>query len=180
MKKAFLLILISYALMTSCGPSQEEIKQREKTVADSIAQVYEQKQLKEEEERIRKKEMEEEEKRKQEEYNNRPEVIREKLLQKEQLNPLNYLSARYSLDYKVFSGNDVIKGTIYNSATLATFKDIEVKILCYSKTKSLIKAYSHVVYDYVYPNNSKNFNVQLKSPNGTKTIGIEIINAKAN
>jgi predicted Holliday junction resolvase-like endonuclease len=98
MKKRYTLIFLAVIclIISSCGPSQEEIKRREQAVADSIAHVYEQKQLKEEEERRRKKEMEEEEIRRQEEYNNRPEVMREKLLNKENSNHLDYLSARFN------------------------------------------------------------------------------------
>ena len=170
-------LLLTSILITSCGPSAEEIKAREKAVADSIAQIYEEKARQEEEER---KIAEEEERKRQEEYNNRPEVIRQKLLEKEQENPLDYLTAKYNLDYRVFSGDDVIEGRIYNNATLATYKDIKLEITCYSKTKSLIKTYHKTIYEYVYPRKTRSFTVQLKSPSGTKTIGVNIISAAVN
>jgi hypothetical protein len=189
MKSLMALFIFAYALLISCGPSQEELKRREQAIADSIHQVFKLKQLEEdekrriaeaEEEKRRIVESEREEKRMQEEYNSRPEVIREKLLQIEKSNSLDYLSVEYTLDFRVLSGNTVIKGRIYNDATIATFKDVEIIISCYTKTNTFIQAFSHVIYDYFRPKKFTSFTVQLRPPNNTEIIGVEIRNAENN
>jgi hypothetical protein len=179
-KNLFVLFVTAITLLTSCGPSQEEIKRREQAIADSIFQVFKQKQLEEEEQKKRLIEIEKEETRRQLEYESRPEVIKQRLLLTEKENPLDYLSISFSLSNRIISGNTILKGRISSIATLATFKDVEIVIQCYTKTNSYLQAYSHVVYDFIYPNKSTNFEVQFRPPNGTENIRVQIINAKTN
>lgn len=172
-------LFMAFIFLQSCGPSAEEIKQREKAIADSIAAVYkaeaDEKARLEEEERKR----QEEERKREEEYNKRPEVIKQKLLNEEKSSPLKYLKIKFNTDYAVFSGEDIVTGRVYNNATLAYFKDIKGLIHCYSKTKTLIKSVPFTVYEYVAPNGSKEFKIKYYSPKGTKSIGMEITGATA-
>ena len=164
------LVLIALAILQSCGPTQEEIKKREKAITDSIQAVYQT----QAEEKAR---IEAEEKKRQEEYDNRPEVIRQKLLDEEKSNPLKYLQIKFNTDYAVFSREDMVTGRVYNNATLAYYKDIKGLIRCYSKTKTLIKSIPFTIYEYVGPNASIEFKVKYSAPKGTKSIGMKITSA---
>lgn len=106
--------------------------------------------------------------------------IRDNLMLSEKENPIEFLSVEYSLTYKVLSGEDKIKGTIFNTATLATFKDVVLTISYLSETNSQLKKQEFTVYDYVYPGNSTSFTIKTISPKNTKKIGVTIKSAKSN
>lgn len=167
----------------SCGPSSEEIQAKheleKKALADSILNVHNQEIAKAEEKRIEEQKKAIEEQKRLDEYNSQPEVIREKLKQKERNSPLDYLSVKYATDYSVWSSKDVLKGTISSSASIATFKDIGLKVHCYSKTKTLIKTIKYALYEFVPAKGSKDFEIKFNSPSGTKSIGMEIYKAEA-
>lgn len=104
--------------------------------------------------------------------------LRQDLSQTEGRNPKNYLSVEYDLTYKVFSGEDKISGNIYNSATLATFKDVVLSVTYSSATDAYLGSKNYIVYDYIYPGSSVPFTIKTYSPNGTKKIGVKIQSAK--
>jgi hypothetical protein len=106
-----------------------------------------------------------------------PEQLKKELKSKEKRNPKSYLSVTYNLNYKVFSGKDLIKGTIYNSASMATFKDIVLKITYSTNTNTLLSSEEYVVYQYIKPGSSAQFQIKTYSPNGTKKIGVTIKSA---
>ena len=148
MKRLLITITVIVGIFTySCGPSEAEIERkaaelqqlqaaREKAIADSVAQVY-QEQLKEKE-----REMEE----------IQTEVtLRQSLYTLESNNPLDYLDINFDLGYQIIGGKDIIYGKFTNRATLAQYKDIELEIRCYSKTQSLIKTVYTTIYEYVPP-----------------------------
>ena len=87
------------------------------------------------------------------------------------------MTIKYNTDYSVWSSKDILKGNVLNSATLATFKDIKIKVHWYSKTKTLIKTLDYTLYEYVPARRTKSFEIKFSSPSGTKSIGMEIKNA---
>ena len=103
--------------------------------------------------------------------------LRVQLEQKERKNPSKYLSVTYELNYKVFSGKDEVKGTIYNSASFATYKDIDLVVTYSSKTGTVLYTESNYVYEYVYPGASTDFSFKTYSPEGTKYIGVKVKSA---
>ena len=100
--------------------------------------------------------------------------LRNELESKEKRNPKTYLSVDYDLNYRLFSGKDEIKGTIYNSATMATFKDVILTVTYSSNTGTKLYSENFVVYDFIYPGSSTDFNIKTYSPEGTKQIGVKI------
>ncbi len=111
-----------------------------------------------------------------------PEELRQELLEKERQNPMSYLTVSYKLDVKVRllrASEDVINGTIYNSATMATFKDVVVNIKFLTNTDALLATKQYTLYEFVTPNGSKNFQLKVVSPSGTKKIGVEVNSASA-
>jgi len=122
-----------------------------------------------------------------------PEELRQKLLNKEIENPLKYLNVvelnmtpnevqiqkptmfRHS-KWEVDGYNLV--GNITNNATLASFKDIELKVDFFSKTKSKIVSINFVIYDFVNPNGKINFTQKVYPPEGTISFEVSVLGAK--
>lgn len=105
------------------------------------------------------------------------EELREELHQKAMKKPKDHLSVTYKLNYKVFSGKDEIIGKIYNSASMATFKDIVLTVVFSTETETELSRKDYVVYDYVYSNSDLPFSIKTYSPSGTKRIGVSIKSA---
>jgi hypothetical protein len=103
--------------------------------------------------------------------------LREELNNKELRKPKEYLTVSYDLTYRVFSGKDEIKGTIYNNANFASFKDVVLTVAYFSATDTEIDRETFTVYDYVYAGSSSDFVIKTYSPQGTKKIGVYIKNA---
>lgn len=103
--------------------------------------------------------------------------IRQDLYNKEMENPKDYLSVTYNLNYRVISGKDEIIGTIYNNASLASYKDVVLTVVYSTKTDTELSRENFVVYDYVDAGGSRNFNIKTYSPEGTKKIGVYINSA---
>jgi hypothetical protein len=102
------------------------------------------------------------------------EELRQDLYSLEKQNPKSYLSVSFSLDYKVLSGEDVIKGYIYNSATIATFKDVVLLVTYKTGTGTVLSTEEFTVYQYVLPGNSTNYKIKTYSPRNTKQINVEV------
>lgn len=105
------------------------------------------------------------------------EELREELYEREKKSPEDYLSTNYKLNYKVLSGKDEIIGKIFNTATMATFKNIELTVTCSTNTDVELSRKNYFLYDFVYPGSSKPFNLKISSPSGTKKIGVYIASA---
>jgi hypothetical protein len=106
------------------------------------------------------------------------EQIQAALRRKEEASPKDHLSMTYSLSYKVLSGKDEIRGTIYNTATFAAFQDVSFNVIYKTQTGTVLGTESFTVYDYVYPSDDLPFSLKVYSPDGTKVIGVQITGAK--
>jgi hypothetical protein len=121
-----------------------------------------------------------------------PSELRQQLLEKEQSNPLNYLSVTGSMsENKVktkhgtfFRSSEwkmdgyILEGYITNSATIASFKDVKVRINFISSTGSKIDNTDFVVYDFVPANDGISYKEKIYFPEGTATYEISILRAK--
>jgi hypothetical protein len=108
--------------------------------------------------------------------------LRQELMEKEKSSPQSYLTVTYRIDRKVHllkESEDVITGRVFNSATMATFKDIGLKVQFLTNTDVVLSETAYSLYDYVTPNGSKDFQIKVVSPQGTKTIGVTILSASA-
>jgi hypothetical protein len=84
------------------------------------------------------------------------EEIRANLYNKEISNPASYLTT--SATYRVnLAANTIIEGSIYNSASIAGFKNIKLTAKFYSKTDVLLGKESFLVMDFISPNGSLSF-----------------------
>jgi hypothetical protein len=86
--------------------------------------------------------------------------IRNKLQSKENSNPARYLTA--SGNYRVnLASNTIIEGTIYNSASIAGYKNIELTAQFYSKTDVLLGEDSFLIMDFIAPNGTLRFKEKI-------------------
>ena len=105
------------------------------------------------------------------------EKTREVLLEKEQKNPANFLTVA-GKDKKNLLGQTVIKGKLTNHATIAVFKDVDIKLFFYSKTKALLETDTETIFEQVQPGQTKDFKTKYFAPKGTDSVGIQVIGAK--
>lgn len=106
------------------------------------------------------------------------ELTKENLLDKEKKNPENFLTVS-GHDKHNLIGQTVIKGTVTNKATVASFKDVDVKLEFYSKTGTKLETDHETVYEVILPGQSKNFKTKYFAPKGTDSVALTIVTAKA-
>lgn len=104
-------------------------------------------------------------------------ITRESLLKKELKRPLNFLVVG-GHDKRNILGQTVVKGTITNKATIAVFKDVDIKLSFYSKTRALLETDKETVFEVLQPGQSKNFKTKYFAPKGTDSVTLEVLGAK--
>jgi hypothetical protein len=105
------------------------------------------------------------------------EATKENLLKKEQKLPQQFLLVN-GYNRKNIFGQTVVKGVISNKATVATFKDITLKLSFFSRTKALLETDKETIFETVDPGKSKNFKTKYFAPKGTDSVALEILGAK--
>ena len=105
------------------------------------------------------------------------EATKEDLHDKETKDPQNFLTVS-GHDRHNLLGQTVVKGTITNKATVASYKDVDVKLDFYSKTGTLLETDKETVYEIIGPGQSKNFKTKYFAPKGTDSVALSITGAK--
>ena len=105
------------------------------------------------------------------------ELMKEGLLKKEQKDPASFLSVAGSNRKNIF-GQTVVRGNITNKSTMAIFKDIELKLSFYSRTRALLETDKETIFDVLHPGENKNFKTKYFAPKGTDSVGLEVVGAK--
>lgn len=105
------------------------------------------------------------------------EQTKETLEQTEKKNPKRFLSVEGS-DRKNLIGQRVIKGTITNKASVASFKDVDVELSFYSETGALLEKDHEVIYETITAGNSTNFKTKYFAPKGTDSVAMKVVGAK--
>lgn len=104
-------------------------------------------------------------------------LTKESLLKKELKSPQNFLVVG-GHDKRNILGQTVVKGTITNKATVAVFKDVDIKLSFYSKTRALLETDKETVFEVLQPGESKNFKTKYFAPKGTDSVALEVLGAK--
>lgn len=121
-----------------------------------------------------------------------PDELREQLLNKEQSNPLKYLTINGSMTenkVKVQNGTMfrsskwkkdgyILEGYIGNSASIASFKDIKIVVSFVSSTGSIIEETDFIVYDYVPSTDGITYKKKIYAPEGFASYEVSIADAK--
>jgi hypothetical protein len=100
---------------------------------------------------------------------------KESLEQKEKKHPLQFLEVKGD-NKKNILGQTVIHGTIYNKATIASYKDVRIKMLCYKDGK-MIEEHEDVINDIIKPNSDNNFKTKYRLSKGTDSINLSVMSA---
>jgi len=97
---------------------------------------------------------------------------------KEKANPLAFLRAKGTYRQNLLN-QWVLEGSVTNIATIASYKDVVLRIVYYSKTETEIGTEDKTVFEYFKPGNSQEFKIKSKGYEGTEKIGFQILSAIA-
>lgn len=99
------------------------------------------------------------------------------LAEKEKQSPQTFLHLSGD-DHKNLWGKTVYKGVIKNTATMASYKEIRVKLLYFKQGKEV--ANHEEFFDQpIAPNDAFSFKTKYKTPSGTDSVAAYIMSAKA-
>jgi hypothetical protein len=104
-------------------------------------------------------------------------ITKDELLKKEQKNPPVFLSIS-GHNKKNIVGQTVVRGILINRASVAVFKDVDIKLSFYSKTKTLLETDKETIFEILEPGESKGFKTKYFAPKGTDSVGLEVLGAK--
>lgn len=121
-----------------------------------------------------------------------PNELREQLLNKEQSNPLKYLTVSGSLTenkVKIQNGTMfrsskwkkdgyILEGYIGNSASIASFKDVKIRVSFLSNTGSVIEQLDLIIYEYVPSTDGIVYKEKVYAPDGFSNYEVSIVDAK--
>ena len=75
-------------------------------------------------------------------------------------------------------GQTVVKGTLNNNATVASYKDVQLKLTFYSKTGALLEEDAETVFETIAPGKSADFKTKYFAPKGTDSVALKVMGAK--
>jgi hypothetical protein len=99
------------------------------------------------------------------------------LLIKEQSDPALFLNV-HGNSRKNIIGQTIVKGTITNKASVATFKDVDLKLSFFSRTKALLETDKETIYLILDPGGTRDFKTKYFAPKGTDSVGLQVLGAK--
>ena len=105
------------------------------------------------------------------------EQTKETLEETEIKNPSRFLTVT-GHDKKNLLGQTVVKGMLNNTAKVASYKDVQIKLSFYSKTKALLEEDVETVFETLAPGKSAEFKTKYFAPKGTDSVALKIMGAK--
>jgi hypothetical protein len=100
---------------------------------------------------------------------------KESLAEKEKKNPSAFLTLSAG-NKKNIIGQTVVRGKISNRATVRSFKDVRIKMLCY-KDRKMVEEHEDVVDEVIKPGSTNDFKLKYRLPKGTDSIAFYVMNA---
>jgi hypothetical protein len=113
----------------------------------------------------------------------RENTYQEKVMSVEEIEkskPTKFLSADGNYNLNLLGDKIKVHGVIHNTATIAWFKDVVVKITYYSETETPLGSENYTIYDNFGPNSNTRFELKIKNYNNVSSIGWDVINAIPN
>ncbi len=104
------------------------------------------------------------------------ETSKETLAQKEKNNPARFLQIT-NRDRRNIIGQTVVIGHINNTATLCTYKDVQIKLSFFSKTGTQLDEGIETIYETIPPGKKVKFKTKYFSPKGTDSVAIKVLSA---
>lgn len=100
--------------------------------------------------------------------------------QTEKSNPLRFLTIEGNYRESFWGTKFKLRGKITNTATIAAYKDVVVKITYYSKTKTVLGSNNYTIYKVFPPNKVTDFKLDVENYKDVSSIGLDLVNAKPN
>jgi len=91
--------------------------------------------------------------------------------------PTNFLSADATYRENFWGDKIKVKCSITNNATVATYKDVVIRITYYTKTGTEITSEEHVIYEVFPPNSTKTVELKIDNYAHVNSIDCEVIGA---
>ena len=95
----------------------------------------------------------------------------------ERSNPLQFLKMTNGNDRSNLVNKVIIEGAVTNSATLVSYKDIEIGIIIKDEKGSVITKDKKTLNMTIGPNTTQSVKVKVKRPKGTSSVAFDIIGA---
>jgi len=102
---------------------------------------------------------------------------KQNLADKEQSKPLAFLHVK-SEHRKNWIGQTVISGAIINAATVSSYKNVRLRMLCYDNTHKMVEEHEDVLDAIIKPNTEREFKLRYRLPRGTDSIHVGIMSAE--
>ena len=104
--------------------------------------------------------------------------LKEELFLSESSRPLDFLTVKYTWRMNL-AGQTVLEGDVLNSASMARFKNVKIKVKFFSKTDVLLKEEIFTVMEFLKPKSSASFKVKFAGyPSATEISRYEILSAE--
>ena len=104
--------------------------------------------------------------------------LKEELLLSESSRPLDFLTVKYVWRMNL-AGQTVVEGDVLNSASMARFKNVKIKVKFFSKTDVLLKEEIFTVMEFLKPKGSASFKVKFAGyPSAAEISRYEILSAE--
>lgn len=107
---------------------------------------------------------------------NDTQLLKTELEQKEANNPLQYLSVHGKM-HKNLLGKKIIKGSITNFASVASYKSLQMAVIFLSNNETELQTQQFFVNDFVTPNNKISFRSVFVAPPETAGFRIKVLSA---
>jgi hypothetical protein len=104
-------------------------------------------------------------------------ATKKSLLLKEEKNPAAFIIVKGN-SRKNIVGQTVVRGSLTNKASVATYKDVNLQLSFYSKTKALLETDKETIYQILNPGESNDFKTKYFAPKGTDSVGLKVLSAK--
>ena len=104
------------------------------------------------------------------------EKSKESLGDKEKNNPSRFLLVD-NKDRKNLIGQTVVIGHLTNTATVCTYKDVELKLTFFSKTGVKLDEGIETIYETIVPGKKIKFKTKYFSPKGTDSVAVVVLKA---
>ena len=101
---------------------------------------------------------------------------KQNLTDKEKSKPLAFLHLK-SDHRKNWIGQTVIDGAITNTATVCSYKNVRLKMLCYDKSDKMVEEHEDVLDVIIKPNTIKDFKLRYRLPRSADSITVNIMSA---
>lgn len=107
---------------------------------------------------------------------------KQSLADKEKNNPEGFLKISGYERKKNLLGlgkQTVVKAKVSNTASVCSYKDVRVKMLCFDKDGKRVEEHEDILDDVIKPGESADFRARYKLPRETDSIALSIMSATA-